>query len=287
MIGFTSRLLAAALAFPTVFASGLAPAVAQNVSAIVTSSSSAPPAAGPVVARERDIGADLIRDQRDIWTSPFRLHKRDTKWLVPAGLAFGLMLGTDREINEHVALNPGLHHPSAVISRFGAGYTLLGASGAMYLAGRFGGHDRLRETGLLAFEALVDQYVVVTALKQATNRERPEKVNGNQDFWDGGSAFPSGHTAASWAFASVVAHEYDDVPAVKWAAYGLAATVTVARVTSSKHSPSDVFVGAVVGYLIGRHVTHRAGAGDHVSVDFAPLYRPESHTAGVSATIGF
>jgi hypothetical protein len=262
------------------------PARAQNVAAVVTSSPVAK-AASEERASERNIGRDIVSDQRAIWTSPFHVRKRDARWLVPAGLAFGLMLGTDREVNEHVTLNPGLHHPSTVISRFGAGYTLLGASSAMYLVGRLGGNDRARETGLLAFEALVDQYAVVTALKQATNRERPEKSNGNQDFWDGGSAFPSGHAAASWAFATVVAHEYDDVPAVKWGAYGLAAVVTVARVTSSKHSPSDVFVGGLVGYLIGRHVAHRAGVGDHFSVDITPVYRPETNTRGVAATIGF
>jgi hypothetical protein len=259
------------------------PARAQNVGAVVTST---PPAAAER-ASERDIGTDLARDQREIWTSPFHVHKRDAKWLVPAALAFGLMLGTDREVNEHVELNPGLHHPSTVVSRFGSGYALLGASGAMYLAGRVGGHDRLRETGLLAFEALADQFVVVTALKHGTNRERPDKTNGNQDFFDGGKAFPSGHSSASWAFATVVANEYHDVPAVKWGAYGLAAAVSVARVTSSKHSPSDVFVGGIVGYLIGRHVARRAGLGSGTSVSIAPVFRPETRTTGISATIGF
>ena len=37
-------------------------------------------------------------------------------------------------------------------------------------------------------------------------------------------------------------------------AYGLATGVSVTRVLGQEHFPSDVFVGAACGYLIGRYV---------------------------------
>ena len=41
--------------------------------------------------------------------------------------------------------------------------------------------------------------------------------------------------------------------------YGLASTVSVTRVTAGQHFPSDVFVGSILGYLIGDYVAHKRG----------------------------
>jgi hypothetical protein len=43
-------------------------------------------------------------------------------------------------------------------------------------------------------------------------------------------------------------------------AYSLASLVGIARIVERQHFPSDVFVGASLGYLIGRHVAHSAEA---------------------------
>ena len=141
---------------------------------------------------------------------------------------------------------------------------------------------------MLATEALIDEFVVVSAVKAATNRERPNKTNGRQDFFDGGRSFPSGHAAASWSFAAVVAEQYHDRPLVRWGAYGLATAVCVARVTATKHSPSDVFVGGLIGYLIGRHVAKRGAAtGGSTSFMIAPVADVSTRTFGVSGVLRF
>ncbi len=57
----------------------------------------------------------------------------------------------------------------------------------------------------------------------------------------------------SWSIATVIAHEYPG-PLVKTAAYGLASAVSLSRISSRDHFPSDVVVGATFGYLIGRQV---------------------------------
>ena len=60
----------------------------------------------------------------------------------------------------------------------------------------------------------------------------------------------------TWTIASSVAHRYHSVP-LDILLYGLASTVSVTRVTSAQHFPSDVFVGTTLGYLIGSYVAHK------------------------------
>jgi len=43
-------------------------------------------------------------------------------------------------------------------------------------------------------------------VKAATNRQYPYQKNSRGEFWEGGKSSPSGHAAASFAFAAVLAH---------------------------------------------------------------------------------
>ncbi len=277
--GLPCALGAALLLFSTAL-----PTVAQNASVFIVDPHGAAPAARTSEGR---VVGDILRDQRDIWSSPFRLRGRSAVWLLPvAAIAAGL-LATDRRVNGEVTESDGAVTPSNRISNIGSGFALAGAAGAFYAAGRAFHNDRAKETGLLGVEALVDETIVVTALKQLTNRERPNKLNGRQDFFDGGKAFPSGHAAASWALATVVAEQYADKPLVRWSAIGAAAAVSVARVTARAHSPSDVFVGGLIGYLIGRHVAHRSTSIGGTSFEIEPLVDPSSKAVGATGTFSF
>jgi membrane-associated phospholipid phosphatase len=103
---------------------------------------------------------------------------------------------------------------------------------------------------------VIDASIVSGVLKVAFNRERPDKPMGNGSFWGGGRSFPSGHATATWSLATVVARRYRDKPLVGISAYGVATAVSFARVGGLNHYPSDVFVGAAIGTLVGRFVLH-------------------------------
>lgn len=194
----------------------------------------------------------LVQDQVAIWTSPFRIKARDLKWVVPfAGITTGLLV-TDRT---------AAHEASRVSSfnsaRFSdAGLALAGgATVGFYLLGWRSGNRQLRETGVLGGEAMVDGLVVDEIFKYSFRRERPGEGTGTGKFFRGGvvNSFPSGHATLSFAFASVLAHEYNGWLS-QTLAYGGATAISLARVTGGQHFPSDVFVGGTLGYLIGRHV---------------------------------
>ena len=207
----------------------------------------------------------LAADQKDIWTSPFHLKPADAKWLLPmGGIATGMFL-TDPQSSYAMRLD---HlHALRVASDAGAA-SAAGMTGAMYLWGHLAHNERARETGVLATEAMINALGVDYAMSYATGRERPIPSNFHNNFFQGGTSFPSDHAALTWAFASVVAQEYPH-PVAEVGAYGLALGISLARAASDEHFLSDALVGGLLGYQIGRHIyktRHNAGLDDDLKI---------------------
>lgn len=64
-------------------------------------------------------------------------------------------------------------------------------------------------------------------------------------------SFPSGHTMHAVAFAVLLSAYY---PAIEWIVWPFASLVALSRVVLGLHFPSDVVVGAVLGFVIARSV---------------------------------
>ena len=231
---------------------------------------------------------DLGNDQIGIWTSPFRLRSRDALWLVPFAGATGAALHYDADAQQALGIDKGRIDTSNSIARFGSPYATLAAGGGLFLLGAISKNEKLSETGRLGAEAVIDASLVIGGLKLASNRERPDKGTGTGGFWPHGpddytasGAFPSGHAAASWAFARVIASEYPGV-VPKLLAYGFATTISVARVTGRRHFPSDVLVGSTFGYLIGGYVYRHHGAdAPEESIFLVPAADPGTRTYAI------
>jgi membrane-associated phospholipid phosphatase len=131
---------------------------------------------------------------------------------------------------------------------------------SLYAIGKIRGDSKMERTSLLAAEAVADSELVAVVLNGATKRLRPEDIPPNGNFSDSwferkgfaGGSFPSGHTIAAFSIATVVARRYRNHRWVPYVAYGSAALVGFSRMTLSAHFPSDVFVGAALGYSISR-----------------------------------
>jgi membrane-associated phospholipid phosphatase len=65
-------------------------------------------------------------------------------------------------------------------------------------------------------------------------------------------SFPSGHAMEAFAVATVFAQRYRKHRWVPWVAYGVAGAIGFSRVTLQSHFPTDVFLGAALGYSISR-----------------------------------
>jgi undecaprenyl-diphosphatase len=66
------------------------------------------------------------------------------------------------------------------------------------------------------------------------------------------ASFPSGHTAAAFAFATAVGHE---LPGAAVPLRALAALVGYSRVHTGVHYPADVIAGALIGTVLAQVTT--------------------------------
>ncbi len=217
---------------------------------------------------------NLVSDQKTIWTSPFHLDAlpaEDKNWLVPLGLGTLGLVAADQKIMRHFGNTPMAH--SSSFSNYGLA-AMAGGAASLYLRGTIVKDDHSRETGFLAGEAAVNGVIVAEAMKMAFRRARPDQVHAG-DFGAGGSSFPSEHALAAWSMASVIAQEYPG-PLTKLLAYGAATGISLSRVAAREHFPSDVVVGSVLGYWIGRyeyrahHDPELPGAGKNIFKEKAP-----------------
>ena len=237
----------------------------------------------------QNVFKNLYRDQKAFLKSPLSLKRSDVKWLAPLAGATALLIATDRRVAERIgeAGNPLLER-SDTISSLGSPYATFGAAGTMYAIGALSDNERLKQTGVLGLEALIDSAIVGRAVKLATGRQRPGRESGGDGFWSRGDSMPSGHAITTWALATVVAHQYSDKPVVQVAAYGIAAVVAVARVTSHSHYPSDVLVGGSLGFLIGRYVVRARGTGEKRRMpSISPYVSHASRTYGAAISLAF
>ncbi len=214
----------------------------------------------------RSLPRDFLHDQKGIWLLfPAQLAKGHY-WLptlaITAGTA-GLIVADPHAMPYFRSHARNLDD---VNDTFDAPITtaeVVALPAALLVAG-YARHDSYQVgTALLAGEAYADSAVVDLAIKAITRRRRPSEVAPgmpfNDTFFAGGkspfkgSSFPSGHAAGAFAVATVIATRYHTHRWVPWAVYGFATAVSFSRVTTSAHFPSDVFLGAVLGYAVTRY----------------------------------
>jgi membrane-associated phospholipid phosphatase len=234
---------------------------------------------------------NIMHDQAGIWTSPMRIRGRQAAWLLPFAGATVLAFEYDKQAMPRLNSTASRIRISNDFTRAGSGYVLAGAAGATYTIGKLTHNERVRETGVLALEALADAGIVSEVLKLATNRQRPFVPPGTGRFWPDDTdiytvngSFPSGHATATWAFAHLVADETPGHPWLHVGLYALATAVSAGRVTGQDHFPSDVVVGSVLGYLIGGYV-YRHNSGFYrpsKSLSVTPIYNPATSSYGVA-----
>jgi len=259
------------------------------------------PKASSSPSLEKEFSKNILGDQKAIWTAPFHLHARDARWLAPLGLGTAALIATDRRTGDEMAKFHRQLNASRIVSYAGSAYGVGGVAATFYFFGRATHNDRARETGILGAEALIDSAILVTAVKEITQRRRPTAAKGRSDFFDGGSSFPSGHSIEAWSLATIIANEYHDRPLVQIGAYGIASAVSVARFTGRKHYLSDILVGSAMGYGIGRyvyHAHHRKGAATGGEEEesrskfrrwpiIAPQYSRHAHEYGIALAWSF
>jgi len=238
----------------------------------------------------RKLLLNILLDQEEIFTSPFRMNRHNAKWWLLSAAITGGLIAADRHIADSFENSSGQVRWGGRISNIGASYTLIPIVAGSYAYGVWRDNAKAREIGVLGTEALLDSLIVAGVLKEVTRRNRPDEREPGE-FWGDGRSFPSGHAIQVWSIASLLAHEYKNRPIVQITAYSLAGVVSASRVAANKHFASDVVTGALMGWFIGRyvyqtHMSHLAHQHSSLVPMVVPQFQPSTHSYGVTVLFG-
>jgi len=209
---------------------------------------------------------NFVQDQKNMWLVYPGQLMRGEHWLptlVITGTTAGLIASDPHTIQSFRDIG-GAQGTDGIIGSKTSG-ALIAAVPALYYVVALLRHNHYDQaTSLFAGEAVVDDTILMIALKAITRRERPlDRPNGgpytdtffksNAGPLGKGSSFPSGHAMMAFSIATVfaqrVGHRHKWVPLV---AYAAATAVSFARATTGAHFPSEVFIGAATGFAIAR-----------------------------------
>jgi membrane-associated phospholipid phosphatase len=218
---------------------------------------------------ERTIFLNILHDQKDLWLFPTKLS-HENHWLpalVVAGVTAGL-LAADAHDTPYFRRTQTFSGFDRVFSGTITNSEILIAPASFYVVGLFDKDAYTRKTGLLAAEALADVTVLDLVMKGVTRRLRPSDIPPYGNFSDTffkknkspfSSSFPSGHSISAFAVATVIAGRYGKRHRwVPFVAYGVAGVIGFSRITNQAHFPSDVFLGAALGYAVAQFDVLRA-----------------------------
>lgn len=217
----------------------------------------------------------LGSDIKQQFTKPFHMTAKDWGKFGKFAVVGGVLLFADESIQKNAL---ALRNRSNTVRSAGKFITSFGGLYELYTLAAFETYgiifksEKVKNTTLLATQAALTGYLTESVIKTLTGRTRPNSytaieeaepkftgpfgstsrdANGNRS----NSSFPSGHTTAAFAAATVFAVEYRNKPYIPIIAYSIASLVGVSRITENKHWTTDVFAGAALGYLTGRQVS--------------------------------
>lgn len=206
---------------------------------------------------------------KSIATAPF--HWSAGEWIaVSAVTTAGIILYTQDgniqdlvERNKSTSLNKDLGY---ILDPLGSGLYSLPTLAILYGYGAIWKNDKAKETSLKGFEAFILTGITVQIIKELTQRHRPyadtppdpRAWNGPYNLLPGTAytSFPSGHSAAAFAVATVISSSYYKTVWVPIVCYSLASLTAIARVVENNHWATDAFFGSAIGFAIGRLVYH-------------------------------
>lgn len=198
-----------------------------------------------------------------IATQPLKWQTND--WLTLAGLA-GLTYGTmfiDKQIKFDLQKNQDYVKSAPVMfgKYWGEPLITLAFGGGFYGYGLLADNTSLKKIGYEIGQSTFWSGVITQIFKYGFGRERPRHSDDpfsfhpfsfrNDDFL----ALNSGHTALAFSLSTVLAANTKNTY-LKILAFTPAFLTAFSRVYQEQHWTSDVLLGAVVGYTVGRLVTN-------------------------------
>lgn len=202
----------------------------------------------PLIAKTGQMGNDQIQskawieDTGKVLTSPKHWDSADwSRFALYGGLTYLI-----HENDDHIQ-NWFQEKRSKKTNKIADVGNAFPVAGAIYLTGTyFSGNEQQQNFAAKGLESMTIALLTTEVISLAANRDRP---NGEH------RSFPSSHTAAAFALATVIADEYrDDNKTVPYLTYGLATLTAYGRLNDNKHWGADVIAGALIGHYTAKTV---------------------------------
>jgi membrane-associated phospholipid phosphatase len=188
--------------------------------------------------------------------------RRRSTWVILAigGAAAALAHPADDSLNARLVGSDAVGRFFAPGKFIGSDYTLVGSAAGLYLIGRYmlphtDGEPKTNKVSHLGFDllrSLIVSGALTQGIKLAVHRDRPTGEC---------CAFPSGHSSATFAVASVLERHFGYRGS--WPMFLVATYVATSRLHDNRHFLSDVMFGASLGIASGWTVVGRHGRSNY------------------------
>jgi len=241
-----------------------------------------------VKKKKHTLVSGYLKDEAEMWTAPFHLDWKHFVIFSTVLVSAGVLVANDESIYKNFKLFQSRNHwvetVSPKVTMLGDWGTDIGIAGLFFFGGMLLKDRKARDTGLMAWETLLHTGLLSQVVKHLAGRQRP-RVEVGIDYWYGPAAFFkrysqgsfsrydsffSGHTVSAWGLATVIAENYKEHLWVPITCYGLATLVGLSRLIEDDHWFSDVFVGAVIGYAVGKMVVRNKNKRLQISPSLSP-----------------
>jgi membrane-associated phospholipid phosphatase len=229
----------------------------------------------------------VVKDGWTLLTSPTRWDATD--WLI-AGGAVGATVGAmflDNSVRTRMqdfraGNGNAANNLANSISNLGLIAPMVGTA-TNYIIGQVTDDERAKRRAADAVEAAVlVNGLYVYPMKFLLGRSRPSTDLGPWSYnpFNISGSFPSFHATQAFTAAAVIT-EYWDNPWLSVLAYGLAASVGVARMYQDNHWLSDVVASAAIGITVGKSVVAINNQRRDSKLSVVPLAAPGTWGAAV------
>ena len=231
-----------------------------------------------------DLGESIKNDFISIFKTPIQMdNKNSVQLLALAILATGCIASMDVQITQEFfekevdadfddqvyRMGQGMAQIGYRYDKISSSYILGGLTASMLAGGLLSNNKKMLLTTKLMVESLFITESLTALGKGLLGRSRPYAGRGAYDFHffkfsldSEYQSMPSGHTSAVFSMITVLANQYDTWW-VKIPAYSLGVSVALQRIDARKHWASDVILGGLLGYYVGRSLSLRHQKKDH------------------------
>ncbi len=203
----------------------------------------------------------FLDDGGKIFERPIKWNGKDWAALGIFSLATFSIMNYDDDIKHYIQKER--NGSDNLIMQFGTlygePYVPLATALGFYLHGAAADNKHNKNVAFELTEAFVYTGIVTTIVKFAFGRERPFQAKSSSEFYpfsfknNAYMSFFSGHTSSAFSMSTILA-ENTDSDLLKIAAFIPAFITGASRVYHDRHWTSDVFMGAIAGYFIGKFV---------------------------------